>query len=206
MSGAVVAVTQWLVRATDDRVVTASNPVRLPHIAWGTALPVSFGDTIRPSVPSIMVSMMGDVNIGVDAAKAACWSTRDREARRLELTPGAKTIHVFRACLGAQLTICAQKWRNFVLFSTVSLRFVLSRVCVFLYSLGPRQWQYTVSNKSLDFYALLCAHCNCSPVPVTSVIKLLIYVHNLLFVFVCKKVAKLISIWLKKIWTFSHIG
>ena len=52
-------------------------------------------------------------------------------------TPGAKTINVFRACLSAQLTICAQKWRNFVLFSTVSLRFVLSRVCVFLYSLGP---------------------------------------------------------------------
>ena len=51
--------------------------------------------------------------------------------------PGAKTINVFRACLGAQLTICAQKLRNFVLFSTVSLRFVLSRVCVFLYSLGP---------------------------------------------------------------------
>ena len=58
MSGAVVAVTQWLVRATDDRVVTASDPVRLPHIAWGTALPVSFGDTIShrsnvyPSHPS----------------------------------------------------------------------------------------------------------------------------------------------------------
>ena len=40
-----------------------------------------------------------------------------------------------RCC--AQLTICAQKWRNFVLFSMVSFRFVLSRVCVFLYSLGP---------------------------------------------------------------------
>ena len=51
---------------------------------------------------------------------------------------GAKTINVFRACLGAQLTICAQQWRNFVLFSMVSFRFVLSRVCVFLYSLGPR--------------------------------------------------------------------
>ena len=51
--------------------------------------------------------------------------------------PWAKTINVFRACLGAQLTICAQKWRNFILFSTVSLRFLLSRVCVFLYSLGP---------------------------------------------------------------------
>ena len=111
----------------------------------------------KPSVPSIMVSMMGDVNIGVDAAKAACWSTRDREARRLELTPGSGSVG-------------------------------------------------TVSNKSLDFYALLCAHCNCSPVPVTSVIQLFIYVHNLLFVFVCKKVAKLISIWLKKSWTFSHIG
>ena len=52
---------------------------------------------------------------------------------------GARTINVFRACLGAQLTICAQKWRNFVLFSMVSLRFVLSRVCVFLYNLGPIQ-------------------------------------------------------------------
>ena len=39
-----------------------------------------------------MVSMMGDVNIGVDAAKAACWSTRDREARRLELTPGSDSV------------------------------------------------------------------------------------------------------------------
>ena len=56
---------------------------------------------------------------------------------QLVWTPGAKTINVFRACIGAQLTICAQKWRNFVLFSTVSLIFVLSRVCVFLYSLGP---------------------------------------------------------------------
>ena len=41
-------------------------------------------------------------------------------------TLGAKTINVFRACLS-----------NFVLFSTVSLRFVLSQV-FFLYSLGPR--------------------------------------------------------------------
>ena len=109
--------------------------------------------SVRPRVP-----VRGRLP-GVDAAKAACWSTRDREARA-----------PFRV--------------------------------------DTRQWQCgdTVSNKSLDFYALLCAHCNCSPVPVTSVIKLLIYVHNLLFVFVCKKVAKLISIWLKKIWTFSHIG
>ena len=36
--------------------------------------------------------------------------------------PRAKTINVFRACLGAQLTIYA---RNFK-FSTGSLRFVLS--------------------------------------------------------------------------------
>ena len=57
-------------------------------------------------------------------------------------TPGAKTINVFWACFGAQLTICAQKWRNFVLFSTVSLRFVLSRVCVFLYSLVPCTYIY----------------------------------------------------------------
>ena len=51
--------------------------------------------------------------------------------------PGAKTINVFQAGLGAQLTICAQKWRNFVLFSTVSLRFVLSQVCVFFIVLAP---------------------------------------------------------------------
>ena len=57
MSGAVVAVTQWLVRATYDRVVTASNPVRLPHIAC------VFRRHNKPSVPSIIVSMMGDVNI-----------------------------------------------------------------------------------------------------------------------------------------------
>ena len=62
-------------------------------------------------------------------------------------SPGAKTINVFRACLGAQLTICAQKWRNFVLFSTVSLRFVFSRVCVFLYSLGPRTFIHVKSAK-----------------------------------------------------------
>ncbi len=57
MSGAVVAVTQWLVRATDDRAVTASNLVRLPHIAC------VFRRHNKPSVPSIMVSMMGDVNM-----------------------------------------------------------------------------------------------------------------------------------------------
>ena len=61
--------------------------------------------------------------------------------------PGAKTINVFRACLGAQLTICVQKSRNFVLFSTVSLKFVLSRVCVFLYSLGPRSLTQQAQNK-----------------------------------------------------------
>ena len=44
----------------------------------------------------------------------------------------------FSSMSRCQLTICAQKWRSFVLFSTVSLKFVLSRVCVFLYSLGPR--------------------------------------------------------------------
>ena len=57
MSGAVLAVTQWLVRATDYRVVTASNPVRLPHIAC-----VFRRHNNKPSVPSIGVSMMGDVN------------------------------------------------------------------------------------------------------------------------------------------------
>ena len=60
---------------------------------------------------------------------------------RIDTTPWAKTINVFRACLGAQ------KWRNFVLFSTVSLRFVLSRVCVFLYSLGPLLYVIVLSTQ-----------------------------------------------------------
>ena len=38
----------------------------------------------------------------------------DSSSIRPETTPGAKTINVFRACLGAQLTICAQKLCNFV--------------------------------------------------------------------------------------------
>ena len=47
MSVAVVAVAQWLVRATDDRVVTALNPVRLPNIAC------VFRRHNKPLVPSI---------------------------------------------------------------------------------------------------------------------------------------------------------
>ena len=45
--------------------------------------------------------------------------------------------NVFWAGLGAQLTICAHKWRNFVWFSMLSLRFVWSRVCVFFIFLAP---------------------------------------------------------------------
>ena len=37
--------------------------------------------SVRPRVPRLL-----------DAAKAACWSTRDREARRLELTPGSDSV------------------------------------------------------------------------------------------------------------------
>ena len=73
--------------------------------------------------------------------------------------PGAKTINVFRACLGAQLTICAQKLRNFVLFSMVSFRFVLSRVCVFLYSLGPRSVD-SFRCRNLCSYNYTRSHCH----------------------------------------------
>ena len=65
-----------------------------------------------------------------------CWEGDTRTPGTSQ--EGAKTINVFWACLGAQLTICAQKWCNLVCSRMVSLRFVLSRVCVFLYSLGPR--------------------------------------------------------------------
>ena len=34
---------------------------------------------------------------------------KSRQAKAEMARPGAKTINVFRACLGAQLTICAQK-------------------------------------------------------------------------------------------------
>ena len=67
--------------------------LRIPFVyRLGYRIACVFRRHNKPSVPSIMVSMMGDVNIGVDAAKAACWSTRDREARRLELTPGSDSV------------------------------------------------------------------------------------------------------------------
>ena len=40
---------------------------------------------------------------------AAVASDHARKTRVQDAIPGAKTINVFRACLGAQLTICAQK-------------------------------------------------------------------------------------------------
>ena len=52
----------------------------------------------------------------------------------------AKTVKKSQTWTGAQLTICAQKLRNFVFSSTLSLRFVCSRVSVFLHSLGPRSF------------------------------------------------------------------
>ena len=51
--------------------------------------------------------------------------------------PGPKSIKKSRAWIGAQLTICAQKWGNFVCSSMLNLRFVWSWVCVILYSHGP---------------------------------------------------------------------
>ena len=62
MSGAVVVVGQWLVRATDDRVVTALNPVRLPHIAcvFRRHNKLAIGPFY---ISYYMVSMIGDVNI-----------------------------------------------------------------------------------------------------------------------------------------------
>ena len=65
MSG---AVSQWLVRATDDRVVTASNPnvaaSILGAMAWAVRLPHTFGDIISRLIgPFYMVSMTEDVNI-----------------------------------------------------------------------------------------------------------------------------------------------
>ena len=59
--------------------------------------------------------------------------------------PFTPHIKKSRACLGSQLTICAQKWRNFVCSITQSLKFVWSWVCVFLYSLGPYQANFDQS-------------------------------------------------------------
>ena len=68
--------------------------------------------------------------------------------------PGPKTIKKSRAWIGAQLTISAQKWRNFVCFSRLSRRFVWSWVCVFLYSLGPRCWCPWHSSLHVSFQTL----------------------------------------------------
>ena len=61
--------------------------------------------------------------------------------------PGAKTINVCWACLSAQLTICAQKWRNFVCSSTLSVRFVLSQVFIFFIVLAPGVSSHTISSE-----------------------------------------------------------
>ena len=92
----------------------------------------------RNSRPVLMCYL--DASKAFDRVRGCAKKTISKNPRLLWkwVGPGAKTINVFRAYLSAQLTICAQKWRNFVLFSMVSFRFDLSRVCVFLYSLGPR--------------------------------------------------------------------
>ena len=84
------------------------------------------------------------------------------EASEQFVVPGPKTINISRACLGAQLTICAQKCRNFVCSSIVSLRFVLSRVCVFLYSLGPwsneEDSRLSSSNSDSNLSLVICGN------------------------------------------------
>ena len=63
-------------------------------------------------------------------------------------TRGQDYINVFRAWIGAQLTICAQKWCNFVLFSTVRLTFVLSRVLCF----SLKSWPLVLERRSTRLY------------------------------------------------------
>ena len=49
-----------------------------------------------------------DASLYTTGKKFGCWRVASN-LEAAELQPGAKTINVFRACLGAQLTICAQK-------------------------------------------------------------------------------------------------
>ena len=46
---------------------------------------------------------------GTSKSQSFFETTTADEDETSEGNPGAKTINVFRACLGAQLTICAQK-------------------------------------------------------------------------------------------------
>ena len=54
---------------------------------------------------SIGMAIVGGTSIG----RVMTTSDGATPTHRSKTTPGAKTINVFRACLGAQLTSCAQK-------------------------------------------------------------------------------------------------
>ena len=86
--------------------------------------------------------------------KGLCTVKKIQKSRVKFGRSGAKTIKKSRACLGAKLTICAQKLRNFICSSTLSLRFVWSRVCVFLYILGSRLSRKKIE-KSYMFWVFL---------------------------------------------------
>ena len=99
---------------TESRFSGGGEPVRLPSASgtsagwlayswFSAALPVLSITVIEsvfcgvPRLPQPRGSVRPRVPVrgrlpGVDTAKAACWSTRDREARRLELTPGSDSV------------------------------------------------------------------------------------------------------------------
>ena len=76
----------------------------------------------------------------------------------LESGPRGQDYKRFSSIYRCSTQLCPQKWRNFVLFSMVSLRFVLSRVCVFLYSLGPWTIRATRGKETLYPVPIKFAH------------------------------------------------
>ena len=87
--------------------------------------------------------------------------------------PWGQDYKRFLARLGAQLTICDQKLRNFLCSSTLSLRFVLNQVFLFLYSLGPwAGWLTTTKRMTRGFHAWKYIHIYSQPTSTTSIIPL----------------------------------
>ena len=71
----------------------------------------------------------------------------DFPKKKFRVRPGAKILNVFRAWIGAQLTICAQKWR----LARYVWRLFWVEFCVFLYNLGPWTHPPTHFHSNLGF-------------------------------------------------------
>ena len=179
----------WIMRYYAKRLAASHENLVLRSCGWKQ---LTYLRRVRhsSSIPSLPDGRARVFHLGLFVCLVVCLSVRMRNSKTIApvdlnfithegvypwlglllIWPGsgsgfflAKTITKFRAWIGAQLTICAQYWCNFVCSSMLSLRFVWNWVCVLLYSIGPwtpylpswRQW-CGIANEGMQ--SLLCSH------------------------------------------------